>query len=163
MKVNLDELFLKSVCIDPDPVSVDELKHIYSQLQDVYDETATYVRDSMGSGQFMFEMRLPVRNINIVSIMNNNPDSGLELIHIPFLTCSLGVWEKLMADKDNPVFELAGFINKCITFIRSTMDIAGYDTYTPLTSEALDSCNIMDVFSTHSFEYIYDDISRYIG
>lgn len=88
--------------------------------------------------------------------------SGRELIYLPFMSCSVWLWDKLVQEPDNPVFETVKYFCMCVHFLRCKLSMYGVPYDKPLTSKLLDDYGIMDAFEVYRYEHIFRDALQHI-
>lgn len=93
-----------------------------------------------------------------IDIYGKNGDfSGRELSYLPFMSCSIWLWEKLVQEPDNPVFEIVKYFCMCVHFLRCKLSMYGVTYDKSLTSKLLDDYGIMDAFEIYRFQHISRD------
>ena len=156
-----------SVCEMPDPISSKDIEDAYNLLQATKEELKAYISELMKGKTFSCRIIMPAGDLqecgfddsaDLVTAVNNTEES----IHLPFGSFSMNLWQELLKDKDNPVFQVLNYFEFNVRGIRNTLVMHGVPAKTAITCNLLNEHDIMDIFSLHSYENVYRDIFSYI-
>ena len=124
----------------------------YNMLAHVREELANYIEETMRSNSYIFELILPLENISYFNLIDE------EVVKLPFGMFSVNLWEKLLEDKENPVFKVLSYFEDCIHILRSNLGIGKYEV---IVLDSLNKRGIIDVYSLHSYVGVFENISNY--
>jgi hypothetical protein len=136
---------------------VDYRNH-FQVLTDVRLDIIHYIERLMQDEPYYFKLYLPAKNAEVAKI---SPETTLELLHCPFGIFSLNLWNKILADKENPVHELLVYFDFEVRSLRMLLSIKDYDEGKCITTEELIKHNVLDVYGLHGYEHIYTDAQRF--
>ena len=144
----------KAVIIDKNSLTEKELLGFYDLMANTKDEVIEYIRKMMKFEPYIYELDLPLGKIR---------DTGLsvsdeELVKLPFGTFSLNLWRKLTEDKENPVYKLLFYLDFSLTYLRVILSVGRKGV---ITLDILNERGIIDVYSLHSYNGVYDGIDEY--
>lgn len=158
---NVNELIdFTAVCSEPIEMTEEEILSKFALIQRVKAELELYISELMGAEPYLYEVVLPLGKIKSNSITVGN--SG-EIIRFPFGMFSINLWEKLLADKDNPVFKVLTYFEFNVKGIKSLLVNQGVNPKQFVTVSLLNKHKITDIFSLHSFINVYDNASDYLS
>lgn len=142
------------IITDKSSLTEKELVGFYDLMANTKDEVIEYIRKLMKLEPYVYELDLPLGKIR---------DTGLtisdeELVKLPFGTFSLNLWQKLTEDKENPVYKLLFYLDFSLTYLRSVLVVNRKGV---ITLDTLNERGIIDVYSLHSYNGVYDGIDEY--
>lgn len=144
--------------------SLDEMEpsEVIGILSDVKTQITAYISElSDRQKQKDTEFHLICPQVDI-DIAGKGDFSGRELIYLPFMSCSVWLWEKMLQEPDNPVFETIKYFCMSVHFLRCKLSMYGVPYDKPLTSKLLDDYGIMDAFEVYRYEHIFRDALQHI-
>ncbi|MBU5473604.1 hypothetical protein [Roseburia sp. MSJ-14] len=143
--------------------SLDEMEpsEIIDILSAVKTQITCYISD-LSDRQKDAEFHLICPQIDIDIAGKDGDFSGRELIYLPFMRCSVWLWDKLVQEPDNPVFETVKYFCMCVHFLRCKLVMYGVPYDKPLTSKLLDDYGIMDAFEVYRYEHLFRDALQHI-
>lgn len=151
-----------SVCEDANIEDI-EPSEIIDILSDVKIQITVYISElSARQAQKDAEFHLICPQVDIDIAGKDGDFSGRELIYLPFMRCSVWLWDKLVQEPDNPVFETVKYFCMCCHYLRCKLVMYGVPYDKPLTSKLLDDYGIMDTFEVYRYEHLFRDALQHI-
>lgn len=148
------------VCDEPEEITQEQYQEYFQTMSNCKQEVISYISQIMGCDQYYFKLYMPSKNAECTHITQNKTDISSELVYLPFGVFSLNVWSKIR-NTDNPVYQLLQCLDFDTRAIRTWLSAKGVPDDTDITTKLLNDYNILDVFSLHSFEKIYTDVTKY--
>lgn len=149
------------VCEDADKLSLVDMQDAYALLKQVKLELTDYIKQLVSSTEpYIVDLKMPLDSVHTINLDNINPD--LIILHLPFGTISLNVWQKLKENLDNPVFKVLRYFSDNVKCIRDILTMYGVADSVPLTRELLEEYKIFDLYGLHEYENAYKDFDKYL-
>lgn len=146
------------VCDEADDLMHLDYHEYYLTLKNAKVELINYIKRMMQDEPYFFKLYLPSENAEACKISR---EVNLELIYFPFGIFSINLWDKLLKDKDNPVYELIEFLDFETSSLRVLLSARDFPRTEYITTQTLTKYNILDVFGLHNYENVYTDATRY--
>lgn len=134
--------------VDPSQ-AINIMRDVKVAISDYIDELA-----AQAGKNYTFNLRFPC-----ISLGSAKDD---EVIHLPFMDCSLWLWETMKKQSDNIVFKVVSYFYVNVLFIRVKLDMYGYSNELPITADVLDEYHIVDLFGVYAYEMVFIDALKYI-
>lgn len=152
-----------SVCEMPDPISSKDMENAYNLLDAAKEEMKSYILKLMEEQTFSCRIIMPAGVLQEFGF-NDSADihTTEESIHLPFGSFSMNLWQELLKDKENPVFQVLEYFEFNTRGIRNILTMHGVSDKEVITCDLLNEHDIMDIFSLHSYENVYRTVSEYI-
>ena len=153
-----DFLAFKAIRKDNEPLNLGDAKKGYEVLHKARVEIKEYIESLMGSDYYLFEMHLPAGTLLIDKLNRNciKSDSQVEMVYLPYMNGSSNIIQALKHEgSDSPVYRVAAYLHDCVAELRDLVTIQGVSPESLITIDMLNEYRIMDIFSIHSFEFIY--------
>lgn len=145
---------------EPEPMSHEDVLNAFKVLKNAYKDVEDYLTELMSDEQGLVELVLPFHDFKICNIVSS--DMADEIFQFSFGTFSLSLWNKLVVDKNNPVFQLLEYFEFYVRLLQNLLAMQGFDIETLVTVEVLNEYQIMDIFSLHNYIGVYDDFQYFI-
>lgn len=152
---------LMSVCEDKSIMEV-EASEVIDALASVRAEIFLYVQHWANKEGKGCKAHLAFPSIDFDFPAEDGGFSGSELIYLPFMSCSVWFWEKMLQEPENPIFETVRYCCMCVHYLRCKLVMYGVPYDKPITSELLSEYNILDVFEIYKYEHIFRDALQHI-
>lgn len=152
---------LLSVCEDKSMMEV-EASEVIDALASVRAEIFLYVQHWANKEGKGCKVHLAFPSIDLDFPAKDGGFSGSELIYLPFMSCSVWFWEKMLQEPENPIFETVRYCCMCVHYLRCKLVMYGVQYDKPITSELLSEYNILDVFEIYKYEHIFRDALQHI-
>lgn len=152
---------IMSVCEDKKFTEV-EASEVIDALASVRADVFLYVQNWAYREGKGCEIHITFPGIDFDFPVENGDFSGRELIYLPFMSCSVWLWEKMLQEPENPIFEMVRYFCMCVHYLRCKLVMYGVPYDKPLTSKLLSEYNILDVFEIYKYEHIFRDALQHI-
>ena len=135
----------------------DDIKEAKQLLSDVCKECKSYIKNLMGDKNYAMVLNLPFRRLEVASKSN----AYLDLVYFPFGMFSISLWGRLKMDDKNPVFRVIRYFELNAKYLGIVLgDII--DNNQLMTAKTMRENQIIDLFSMHSYYYLYEYASDYL-
>lgn len=140
-----------------------DVSYAINILEGVKREISMYVRElaKKTDKSCEFYMLYPEISLTVPGVEDNGFFG--EMIHLPFLSCIVCLWERMKQDASNPVFQVLKHFCMNVQSIRCILAMYGVSYKTVLTGKLLMEYHIEDTFELHPFENIFSDVMKYIS
>lgn len=150
-----------SVYEDEDRMNV-EVSEVIDVLASIQSEIYIYVQDLVYKEEKGCECHLSFPDMNLEFPAEDGSFSGRELIYLPFMSCSVWLWKKLMQNPNNPIFETVRYCCMNVHYLRCKLSMYGVPYDKPLTSKLLREYNVIDIFEIYKYEHIFRDALQHL-
>ena len=115
---------LMSVCEDKSIMEV-EASEVIDALASVRAEIFLYVQHWANKEGKGCKAHLAFPSIDFDFPAEDGGFSGSELIYLPFMSCSVWFWEKMLQEPENPIFETVRYCCMCVHYLRCKLVMYG--------------------------------------
>lgn len=149
-----------SVCESPNPLTPQDIEAAFDLLQAAKNEARQYMLELMNGKPSHCRVTMPVGDLEVFSIDKKEVEEldDIELIHLPFGVFSLNLWQELLKDKNNPLFQILDYFEFNTRGIRNILAMHGVEPSVIIDCDLLNEHDIMDIYSLHSYENVYRDV-----
>lgn len=126
-----------------------------------YLELEYYFKELMFDESYFVELILPHEEFKICTFYEDFVDE--EYITLPFGTFTSNVWNKLLADENNPLFQLLEYFEFHTRLLHNLVGMYGVGNEQFITYDVLQKYQIEDMYSLHTYVGIYDEYWKFIG
>lgn len=152
---------IMSVCEDKKFTEV-EASEVIDALASVRADVFLYVQNWVYREGKGCEIHITFPGIDFDFPAENGDFSGRELIYLPFMSCSVWLWEKMLQEPENPIFGMVRYFCMSCHYLRCKLVMYGIPYDKPLTSKLLKEYNILDMFDVYHYEHIFRDALQHI-
>lgn len=154
------QMLLDTMSVYEDSVSKETAFSKADILEGVSKEITEYVTKLAQSTDkgYKFHMLYP----SVSLLLSAEETSMDDMIHLPFMSCPVYLWEMMKQDGNNPVFQVLKYFCMSVHCIRCILAMYGVSYDVVITDSLLQEYGIVDVFDLHSYEHIFYDVFQYI-
>lgn len=144
---------IMSVCEDKKFTEV-EASEVIDALAAVRADVFLYVQDWAYKEGKGCEIHLTFPDISFDFPAENGDFSGRELIYLPFMSCSVWLWEKMLQEPENPVFEMVRYFCMCVHYLRyQGCLVTGKQRYSRVNTACKRYCEKISLYGRNHSHY----------
>ena len=161
----MDNLFNTLLVVeDPDPLTDEQLQAVLKSFDDYKLLIVDYLKDYYDNAnikQYITFIKMPYDDIYLVKADLSNI-RFIETVHLPFMSCDLGLWNYLLEHPDNPLFKLFSLFEMYSRNILNILSVKGVALNLAISNTFMEDNKILDILNLHEYIGLYYNFSDFI-